>query len=70
MEELQRQLQAAIKRIEELEKRPAFDPEALKRSLLDFPMGIGPYVSSSPTADGTISIMYRGQRYNFLVDKV
>lgn len=33
-------------------------------------VGAGSYAASSPSADGTIPITFRGQRYNVLVDKV
>ena len=33
-------------------------------------IGQAPYSASSPTADGTIPISYKGQRFNVLVDKV
>lgn len=32
--------------------------------------GQGGFAASAPTADGTISVMYKGQRYRVLVDKV
>lgn len=44
--------------------------KALSFTGIELFIGQGPYAASSPTADGTIPITYKGQRFNMLVDKV
>lgn len=64
--ELQRQVSALQKQIGGDSKGQS----DFARQFLDLPKAVGPYVASSPTADGTIPMAVNGQRFNFLVDKV
>lgn len=66
VENATRVAQDALARAERAEKAV----EALSFTGIDLFIGQGPYLASSPTADGTIPITYKGQRFNMLVDKV
>ena len=71
--QLQQELKDTRKVAEEalvIAKRAEEMVKSLQITGTELLVGSGSYASSSPTADGTIPVSYRGQRFNLLVDKV